>query len=104
VDLDAARAAEAIPALHCDVFRFARVAAHPCEEDERVFRTSGTSLGSGSRGEHPMRTTATYALGAIGWGRAMLWPDTGRLRCLVLAPSLEESPDSSLSFMLDRFA
>jgi hypothetical protein len=34
----------------------------------------------------------------------MLWPDRDRLRALVLAPSATESPDSSLSFMLDRFA
>jgi len=104
IDLDTARVAESVPAVPCDVFRFTRVAGHPREDDERVFRTSGTSLGQGSRGEHPLRTTATYELGALGWGRAMLWPDTDRLRCLVLAPSLLESPDSSLSFMLDRFA
>ena len=103
VDLAAAREAEAIPALPCDVFRLARVAAHSPSEDERVFRTSGTSQGSEARGEHPFRSTATYALAALRWGAAMLWPDRASMRTIVLAPPLEEAPDSSLGFMIDRF-
>lgn len=93
-----------IPAVPCDAFRLARIAAHPPEEDARLFRTSGTSQGAGARGEHPLRTTATYELGAIGWGRRMLWPDRDRLRSIVLAPPLAEAEDSSLGFMMDRFA
>jgi hypothetical protein len=104
VDLDAARTADAIPAVPTDVFRLARVAAHPPELDARVFRTSGTSQGAGARGEHPMRATATYEHAALAWGRAMLFADRPRLRPIVLAPSSSDLPDSSLSFMLDLFA
>ncbi|MGK4001043.1 acyl-protein synthetase [Sorangium sp. So ce1036] len=104
VDVEALRRAEQIPAVPCDVFRFARVAVHPKEADERVFRTSGTSLGAASRGEHPLRTTATYELAALAWGERLLWPDGERLRVIILAPPLDEAPDSSLGFMLDRFA
>lgn len=103
-DVDAMERAAQIPAVPCDVFRFARVAAHPKDADERVFRTSGTSLGAASRGEHPFRTTATYELAALSWGARMLWPDRHRLRVLILAPPLDEVPDSSLGFMIDRFA
>ncbi|WP_437576481.1 acyl-protein synthetase [Sorangium sp. So ce887] len=103
-DVDAMERAAQIPAVPCDVFRFARVAAHPSGADERVFRTSGTSLGAASRGEHPFRTTATYELAAVAWGERLLWPDGARLRALVLAPPLDEVPDSSLGFMIDRFA
>ncbi|WP_437778690.1 acyl-protein synthetase [Sorangium sp. So ce1097] len=103
-DVDAMERADEIPAVPCDVFRFARVAAHPPEADERVFRTSGTSLGAASRGEHPFRTTATYELAALAWGARLLWPDGARLRAIVLAPPLDEAPDSSLGFMIDRFA
>lgn len=98
-----ATAAE-IPAVPTDAFRFARVAAHPPEADARVFRTSGTSLGPNARGEHPLRTTATYELAALTWGARMLWPDGLPLRALVLAPPLDDAPDSSLGFMLDLFA
>lgn len=104
VSVEALQRADEIPAVPCDVFRFARVAAHPAGADERVFRTSGTSLGASSRGEHPLRTTRTYELAAMTWGARMLWPDRDRLRVLVLAPPLDEAPDSSLGFMLDRFA
>lgn len=103
-DVAAMDLAAQIPAVPCDVFRFARVAAHPPEADERVFRTSGTSLGAASRGEHPFRTTATYELAALAWGERLLWPDGARLRAIVLAPPLHEAPDSSLGFMIDRFA
>jgi hypothetical protein len=102
VDLGAARTAAEIPAVPCDLFRLARVAAHPAERDAIVFRTSGTS--QGARGEHPFQSTETYELAALSWGERMLWPDRAALRVLLLAPSLAEVPDSSLGFMLDRFA
>lgn len=103
VDLDRVAHAHAIPALPCDVFRLSRIAAHAPAEDLRVFRTSGTSQGTEARGEHPMRTTATYELAALRWGARMLWPDARRFLVLVLAPSAKEVPDSSLSFMIEKF-
>jgi hypothetical protein len=104
IDLDAAADASAIAAVPCDVFRLARIAAHPPADDVAVFRTSGTSQGAGARGEHPFRTTETYTLAALGWGERHLWPDRRDLRALVLAPPAAEQPDSSLGFMLDLFA
>jgi hypothetical protein len=102
--LEDAGDASAIPAVPCDVFRLARIAAHAPAEDTRVFRTSGTSQGRAARGEHPFRTTSTYVLASLEWGRRMLWPDRERLRVIVLAPPPEEARDSSLGFMLERFA
>jgi Acyl-protein synthetase, LuxE len=104
VDLERARAASAIPAVPADVFRLARVAAHPPERDAVVFRTSGTTAGAEQRGEHPLRTTETYALAALSWGERFLWPDGPALGVIVLAAPLASQPDSSLGFMLDRFA
>jgi hypothetical protein len=104
VDLDRARDAFAIPAVPCDVFRLSRIAVHPPSCDVAVFRTSGTSGGVAARGEHPLRTTETYELAARGWAPRFLWPDRADLVAWVLAPSLAEQPDSSLGFMLDRFA
>jgi Acyl-protein synthetase, LuxE len=103
IDLAAATSAAAIPAVPCDVFRLTRVAAHPPTEDAIVFRTSGTSQGHGARGEHPLRTTATYERAAIGWGTRLLFPDHARMRSIVLAPPPSEQPDSSLGFMIARF-
>lgn len=101
---DEASNAGAIPAIPCDVFRLARVAAHPPEDDTRLFQTSGTSQGAEARGEHPLRTTATYELGALEWGRRMLWPDRSAMRSIVLGPPIAEAEGSSLTFMIDRFA
>ena len=101
-DLATARSASSIPAVPTDVFRLARVAAHPPEEDVALFRTSGTT--QGARGEHPLRSTATYALAALTWGARFLWPDRVALGALVLAAPLSLQPDSSLGFMLDLFA
>jgi hypothetical protein len=89
------------PALPTDVFRFARVAAHPAREDVRVFRTSGSTREA--RGEHAFRDLSLYALGARAAARHALFPDRERLRLLILAPDEREAPDSSLSFMLARF-
>jgi hypothetical protein len=96
--------AEAIPAVPADVFRLARVAAHSPSEDARVFRTSGTSQGVAARGEHPLRTIETYAAGALAWGARSLWPEGASIGSIALAPTPEEMPDSSLSFMIDLFA
>lgn len=94
----------AIPAVPCDVFRVRRVAAHPPETDIRCFRTSGTTLGSAARGTHPFRTTATYQLAALRFARHMLWPDGDDLQFIGLTAREQEAPDSSLTFMLARFA
>lgn len=104
VDLASARSADTIPAVPCDVFRLTRLAAHPPEEDCIVFRTSGTSQGRDARGEHALRTTATYERAAVAWGERLLFPDRQRLHAIVLAPSREEQADSSLGFMIERFA
>jgi len=102
VDLAKASTASAIPAVPTDVFKLARVAAHPPEEDVAVFRTSGTTVGD--RGEHALRTTETYELVALTWAARCLWPDRLDLDAIILAPEARVVPDSSLGFMLDRFA
>ena len=102
--IEEARDASRIPAVPSDVFRLARIAAHPRGLDVALFRTSGTSQGTEARGEHPMRTTETYERGALAWGERFLWPDRADLQAIVLAPPITEQGDSSLGFMLDRFA
>jgi hypothetical protein len=102
VDLAATGSASSIPAVPTDVFRLARVAVHPPSCDVALFRTSGTT--ASSRGEHPLRTTEIYELAALSWGERFLWPDGPELGALILAAPLAVQPDSSLGFMLDRFA
>lgn len=88
-------------ALPADVYRFARIATYDASDDLRVFRTSGTT--HGARGAHPFRDLDLYNAAARAWARERLFPE-GRLRLIVLAPSETQLPDSSLSYMLSRFA
>lgn len=90
-----------LPALPTDVFRYARVAAHPPQDDMRLFRTSGTT--SGARGAHPIADLTLYDAAAQAAARHALFDARRPMRVLVLAPSAQEAPDSSLSHMLARF-
>lgn len=101
VDLEGASTTHAIPAVPTDVFRLARVAAHPATLDVALFRTSGTT--TADRGEHALRTTTTYAQAALAWGSRLLFPDARALGAMVLAPPHAAQPTSSLGFMLDLF-
>ena len=90
-----------LPAMPTDVFRYARIAAHPESEDVRVFLTSGTT--SGARGRHALRDLALYDRAAEAAARYALFPDLPRMRLVMLAPHPDEAPTSSLSYMLGRF-
>lgn len=90
------------PALPTDVFRFRRIAGHPEAEDLRVFRSSGTT--SSERSVHVYRDLSLYDLAARAAARRMLFPDVSGLRLVMLAPHEDEAPDSSLEYMLTRFA
>ena len=90
------------PALPTDVFRFRRIAAHPEERDLRVFRSSGTT--SSERSVHVYCDLGLYDLAARVAARYMLFPDVDRMRLVILAPHEDEARDSSLEYMLARFA
>jgi hypothetical protein len=103
VDPAALERASDIPAVPTDAFKLARVAAFPESETRIVFRTSGTTIGA--RGSHAMRGTDTYDAGALAFGRSSLARDlTKRVPVLVVGPSPDVLPDSSLTHMLDLFA
>ncbi len=104
IDPAALTQADDIVALSCDAFRLRRVAAHLPAQDSRCFRSSGTTQGAAARSRHPFRSTKTYACGALAWGRPMLWPDREQLRFIGLIAPEATAADSSLSFMLARFA
>jgi hypothetical protein len=89
-------------ALPTDVFRFRRIAAHPDTADVRVFRSSGTT--SNERSVHAYRDLRLYDRAARVAARYMLFPDVERIAMVMLAPHESEAPDSSLDYMIARFA
>lgn len=92
-----------IPPVPTDAFKLTRVAAFDEREARVVFRTSGTTVGA--RGSHPMRDVATYDAAAVAFGRRWLARDLGeRVPVVVLGPSPDHAPDSSLVHMCASFA
>lgn len=90
------------PALPTDVFRYRRIAAHPPDRDIRLFLSSGTT--SSDRSMHAYCDLRLYDLAARAAARSMLFPDVERMRLVFLAPQEHEAIDSSLDYMLARFA
>jgi hypothetical protein len=94
--------AEDIPAVPTDAFKLTRVATFGPEETAVTFRTSGTTIGA--RGTHSMRDASTYGAAAVAFGRRWLMRDLDRpVPVVVLGPSPEAAPDSSLGHMCAAF-
>lgn len=92
-----------IPAVPVDAFRMTRIAAHPSDQDELTFLTSGTT--SGLRGGHHFRRTDTYRTVSLLWGRKALLPiGTANVKVASIAPHPGLRPTSSLGFMMQAFA
>jgi hypothetical protein len=91
------------PAVPTDAFKLSTVFAFEGHDAAVTFRTSGTTIGA--RGSHALRDVATYDAGALAFGRAMLARDLeAPAAVLVVGPSAEEMPDSSLAHMCALFA
>jgi hypothetical protein len=103
VDPNSIRSYRDIPAVPTDVFKHVRLAT--ADEPVRTFRTSGTTLGE--RGEHHFGTLDVYRASLVGPFERFCLPDlvesdTAEIRMLIVAPSGTDTPESSLSFMLDE--
>ncbi len=90
-----------VPALPTDAFRFARISSRDTHDQVRAFRSSGTT--HSERSEHVLCDLSLYDESARAAARYALFPDRARMRLVILAPTEEELPDSSLSYMLSRF-
>jgi hypothetical protein len=91
---------EEIPAVPTGAFKELVLTCFPPERTCKVFRTSGTSIQA--RGALHLDTLDLYDASLLPSFRRHLLPDLppgGRARIVVLAPSPEEAPDSSLSHM-----
>jgi hypothetical protein len=67
---------------------------------ERVFRTSGTTLGPERRGEHHVPDIGLYQASLRATFAAFLLSDGASLPFLSLVPDASAQPDSSLAFMV----
>lgn len=90
----------AIPAVPTDAFKAAPLLCGDPADATHLFRTSGTTLGAGRRGEHHFLDVDIYRAALRTSFRRHLLPDRSRMRIISLVPSASEATDSSLSFMV----
>ena len=93
-----------IPAVPTGAFKEVALRSFDASATVRTFRTSGTSSAGRERGALPLDTLALYDASLVpSFERGCLpdLPRSTRVRLIVLAPSADELPDSSLSYMFD---
>ena len=89
---------EGIPAVPASAFKLLDLS---CAAPQQVFLTSGTSQGTEKRGRHGFPWLEVYHTSLLTSFAAHLLPDGMRPRMLILAPSPDLLPYSSLSHMLE---
>ena len=90
-----------VPAVPTAAFKEAQLVCGDAKESEFVFRTSGTSQGTERRGAHYVRDLAPYKAAALANFQTHLLPDGNHMKMLVLGPTRDLAPDSSLTWMLE---
>ncbi len=93
---------ESVPAIPSEAFKAAHLATFPVTRAVRTFRTSGTT--QGARGAHAFVTMDLYEAAILPAFRRFLLPDSAKLPVLSLVPPPEDTPDSSLSYMVGYLA
>ena len=91
-----------IPAVHTDLFKPRRgVVFSSCAPEERavVYRTTGTTRGPALRGEVHLPDTKLYDASLLPNFEGRLLPDGARLPMLIVGPTAELFPHSSLGHM-----
>jgi len=93
-----------VPAVPAASFASARLACFPPSDSVLTFESSGTTSGGGSFSTHELDTAALYDASLLEHYRARVLPDASSMRLIALAPSFDEAPRSSLSYMLAKIA
>ncbi len=103
VDPGAVTSWREIPFLPTRAFKSAALVSGDIREVDRVFRTSGTTLGEGLRGEHHVLDLDLYRQSLLGsFTQSVLGGMPRGVRILCLLPSSEAAPASSLAFMMNE--
>ncbi|MGA2140551.1 MAG: long-chain fatty acid--CoA ligase, partial [Verrucomicrobiia bacterium] len=87
-----------IPAVPTSAFKGFALACFPEAEAVAEFHTSGTTRES--TGRHYLRTLELYEAAIVPNFAAHLLPDKARMPMMILMPSPQEAPHSSLSHMM----
>ena len=89
-----------IPAVPTSAFKELDLCCFPVSEAVKTFHTSGTTVQLS--GKHHLDTCTLYDASLAENFKCHLIPDKSRIRMLSLTPSPEESPHSSLVYMIQK--
>ncbi len=91
---------EDIPPVSTIAFKYVRLVGEPSRAGEKIFLTSGTTIGRSERGTHVVSSPEIYRASALAHLKRMMFPDGLRLRILAMHPTADRMPESSLSQMI----
>jgi hypothetical protein len=91
---------EDIPPVSTLAFKYARLAGDETTADQRIFLTSGTTIGRAERGTHIIARPEIYRASALAHLERMMFPDHRKMRTLAMHPTADRMPESSLSQMI----
>ena len=91
---------EDIPPVGTLAFKYARLAGDERTAGEKIFLTSGTTIGRSERGTHIVARPEIYCASALAHLKRMMLPDGGKMRILAMHPTADRMPESSLSQMI----
>jgi len=98
----------AVPALSAASFGDARIACFREERTTATFVSSGTtrsgdpSHNSSGRSTHELENTQLYDASLLAHFRQCVIPDLDRIPMILLSPSFNDAPQSSLAYMLSK--
>lgn len=100
--IDAARLTDwhGIPPVPASAFKSHDLSAAPQGKEAAIFETSGTTISRPGRVR--LGTTLLYEASLLPNARRHLLPDGARLPAIVFGPHAEETPHSSLWYMVDH--
>ena len=91
---------EDIPPVSTLAFKYARLARDEHTAGEKIFLTSGTTIGRSERGTHIVAHPEIYRASALAHLKTMMFPDDRKMRILAMHPTADRMPESSLSQMI----
>jgi hypothetical protein len=91
---------EDVPPVSTLAFKYARLTGEEHSAEEKIFLTSGTTIGRTERGTHIIAHPEIYRASALAHLRKMMFPDRRKMRILAMHPTAERMPESSLSQMI----
>jgi hypothetical protein len=93
-----------VPAVPAATFAAARLACFPLEHTALMFTSSGTTSGGAAASTLELDSAVLYDASLLEQYHAKVLPGATSMRLIALAPSFEEAPHSSLSYMLSKIA